>query len=100
MVLASIGNIEGCNREIRLEGFILSIIQSFIGRIIPKSRILVAIVSIITQVLHSILANSKVHDVARNVEIHALLSALASSTVFMRGVGQLNSASLGVETLV
>ena len=100
MVLAPVWDIEGRNSEIRFEGFIFSIIQSFIRSVIPKSRILVAIMAIVTQVLHCILANCKVHDIARYIEIHALLSALTSSTVLMRGVGQLNPTSLGVETLV
>lgn len=56
--------------------------------------------TVITQVLYSILAHCKVHDIAIYVEIHALLSALASSTVFMRRVGELNPTSFGVETLI
>lgn len=56
--------------------------------------------TIITQVLHSVLPDSKVHDVTRDIEVHALLSAFTASTVFMRWVGKLNSPSFGIETLI
>jgi hypothetical protein len=99
VVLAFVGEVEGSHCQIRLEGLVLSIIQSFIGGVIPKAGVFIAIVSEISQVLDCVLPDGDVHDIIGDIKVHTTFLALASSAI-LAIEGDFDPAALGIEALI
>lgn len=56
--------------------------------------------TVVTQILHGVLPNCKVHYIASYVEVHALLTAFTPCAVFVSRIGQFYSAPFGVEAFI
>ena len=91
-----ISDVKGSYCEIWFEGFILWIIKSMVWSVVPKSSILISIMSESWQILDSLLSRCEIEGVALDIEIHA--SFVTSMTAFWAVCS--NSSSFWVETLV
>ena len=55
VVLAAIGEVESSDGESALEGFVGRVIQRFVGCVIPESRVFIAVVACVCQIVDSVL---------------------------------------------